>query len=267
MNKYTSLFLLILLYWSCEKREILDIDFPQENDIFCELIGIPEQGFFGNMSRITSANTPIYTPITADDECQINIYENNVLIYDQTLINASDIYIPYPIDIDAEYRLVCNCKNESIRSKAPQSAPAAVHINDSSAYRFFVDSLNLHVVDINYNINHQAQTDAFYYAYLEQVAPFPAYLNPSNLSQLTLAPPNTSASTIQRYKRLPSLNFNDQFASVLLISMDKDLFQYTRNIYQLEQIPNDEIANHNGNLEGGVGYFGIIQFDEVFLPL
>lgn len=253
--------------WACEKREPLDVGFPSEKGLFCEVIGIPSVGFFGHISRISETSPAVYAPISVEDECQLNIYENDVLVYDEMVLYGSNIGIPYAIDTAATYRLTCDCKDYQLRSKAPKEVPPPLEINNSSAYRFFVDSLNTYVVDVNYSIQNNGTSDQlFYYAYSERLS-FSSN-NPffESLGSATFGVP-TLSSTIGRYKRIPSSGFSESYAIVTAISVDKDLFQYSRNIQQLGQIPNDDIANHHGNLEGGVGYFGVVQIREKVLPL
>lgn len=267
MNKYIYIFVLGLCIAACEKREEIHVDFPHENDLFCEIIGVPAQGFFGQITKINSVTSTYFNPISGAEECTLSIYEDNTLIYNQLVNDGSYIFIPYNINENSDYELNCNCKDYHIQSKTPKTAPPNIVLNNSSAYRQYVDSLGLNVVDINYDISYSQQEDLFYYAYNEILSSSPLFFDYNIISTAELGIPTSENNDIHRYKRLPSTNFSDYFANIFVVSIDKDLFQYTRNIRQLGLIPNDDIANHHGNLEGGVGYFGIIRVAEQYLAL
>jgi len=236
----------------CEKRIPLDTPFPYVEDlIFCELIGIPNVGFQGVIQSVNSISTNDNFDISA---VKLTIYEDDHIVYNQFLVD-SKIEIKYVVKHDFEYAIKIEYLDQTIVSSRKVAAPE-IEINDFEYQNNYIESLGLEVASLSYSCG--GNTDSLYYINIDELVSPPfngVSFGISDLPKLLLGGKQAAVS-----KRLPNPNRKDYIQSIV-ISIDHEAFQYYKLSSQLGSIPNDMIDGHQGNLEGGIGYFGVIDFD------
>ena len=263
MNKIISfIFLLMLLVTmiGCEKRMVLDKDFPHESSkLFCELIGFPERGFIGTISKIKTVQGKESTSVSV----QISIWEDNKLIIDEMI--HDDFLIPYNVDVNHNYKMEINYKNAIIRSQSSSVILPKMEMNNFLATNDFIDSLGIHVIQAQFDFkNSESITDSIYY-----VPNFSLNLLNDDFTKIGefMKPKSILPNKTVYFNRRIANQFNYHAFRMNLFIIDRALFEYLKYIVQLGQIPNDNIEGHHGNILGGVGYFGIINYDSRFVYL
>jgi hypothetical protein len=250
-----TMFLLLVLLSACEKRVLVETAFPFEKDrIFCELVGLVGTGFIGTLTQIQ----PVGTPGPDHQGVKVIIREGESIIFNQTPDSAFFIF-PYNIQDDSYYSLEILYKDQVITSKENQKASPFFPIETLSCQNEFIDSLDFEVATVDFHFTTQGTLqDDYYYTFNIELISNP--LTPINIFGTEPAENIGGNSTKFISQRVPNL-LNDTIARTTLISLDKAFYQYLKNIKLLGIIPNDDIEGHQGNLEGGIGYFGIVNYD------
>lgn len=258
--KYVFIGILLVTIVGCEKRMVLKKDFPHESSkLFCEIIGFPVRGFVGTISKIKSVQGNESTSISA----HLLIWENNKLIIDEMV--QDNFLIPYNVDVYHNYRMKVNYMNTEISSQTSSVVLPKIEMNNFAATNDFVDSLGIHVIQANFDFsNPEMITDSIYYVpnfslnlFNDDFTKIGEFMKPKSIL------PNKSVY----FKRKIANQFSYHAFRMNLFVIDKALFEYLKYIVQLGQIPNDNIEGHHGNITGGVGYFGIINYDTRFIYL
>ena len=256
MKKYPFLLMIVSLLWACEKRILLDTEFPHaEERVFCEVVGFVNLGFFGTVTQVQEVTTDIID----HQNLKVIIREENSIIFEETLTLPA-LFFSYPVKNDINYSIEILYKNQTIKSNQSKMASPPLFIENLIVENNFIDSLGFEVATIAFDFTSPPNTnETLYYTYQIE-------LSPDNPSTMLDPYGNNPADTVS----ITSLNFiekrianmtNHTFAHVGLLSIDKPFFQYLKNIKQLDIIPNDNIEGHHGNLDGGIGYFGVVNYD------
>ncbi len=254
-NKRISLMLMILsLCISCEKRIPIDADFPYEsNRLFCEIIGVPDLGFYGQINQIKAVQSS--PPLTTN--YQLTITEDGTTII-EVAGSLSNFFLPYNILAGKKYSLQLFYDTQLIES-GQTTAPDKISINDLNASNDFIDSLGFNVVSYSFNARPtNASNPDQYYSHTAQL--LQNISSPIDFFNIEEGAKLDHATTNHIQQRLPNIS-NKKNLKISIIALDKELYLYLKNIKKLGIIPNDDIAGHHGNLRGALGYFGIINYD------
>ena len=252
-NKHL-LFAILLLCLSCEKRIPIEADFPYEaNRLFCEIIGIVDQGFYGqiNLVREVQSTTPLST------NYHLTIEEDGIIIIDTTS-SSTIFFLNYNIQPNKTYNLNINFNQQTVYS-TPVQTPDKITLENLSASNDYIDSLGFKVVTYAFDATPPNNTSEHqYFSYTAQLLQNLSF--PINFFDVEEGTSIKTGTTLHIRQRIPNLA-NQAFLKVGVLSLDQRLYQYLQNIKKLGNIPNDNIAGHHGNLTGGIGYFGIINYD------
>ena len=234
---------------------MLDTEFPYEKDrIFCEVIGLPGTGFFGTATQIK----PVESGDFEHQKVQVIIWEAGNIIFD-TVPPVSSFSLPYNIQNDMDYSIEVKYKDQIITSRQHKKAPPRFTIEALSVENEFIDSLGFHVTTTAFSFASPIGTgeELFYTYNIELLS-----IQTQSINIFGTEPGGNieAGTTTLVSSRLPNLS-DYALAQISLISLDKEFYQYLKNINRLGIIPNDEVEGHQGNLEGGIGYFGIVNFD------
>lgn len=256
MKKYSLILVMLSLFWACEKRILLDTAFPHaEERIFCEVVGFVNLGFFGTVTQVqeVASNT------IEHQNLKVIIREESSIIFEETL-TIPTLSFSYPVKNDINYSIEILYKNQKIKSNQNKMASPPLFIENLIVENDFIDSLGFEVATITFDFKAPSNTNEdLYYTYQIELSPD----NPSTILNPYGNNPADTVSIINPNfitKRIANMT-SYSFASVGLLSIDKPFFQYLKNIKQLNFIPNDNIEGHHGNLDGGIGYFGVVNYD------
>ena len=245
-------FLFSISIWSCEKRIPLDTEFPHaDNLLFCELIGIPNVGFRGNIMPINKIEKNTHFDIST---IKLTIFEDNHIAYSQFLTD-SKITIKYVVKRASQYFIKIEYLDQVITSPIKKAAPE-IHITSFEYQNEYIDSLDIEVTSVTYTCGGDA--DSLYYINVDDLVSLPIDEAPFGIAELPKLLLNGKQTSIS--KHIPNVNHEDYIRS-LVLSIDHDAFRYYKLSAQLGSISNDNIDGHQGNLKGGIGYFGLIDFD------
>ncbi len=253
MLKIISVWIIVSFFFSCEKRMDLETEFPFEKErIFCEVIGLVETGFFGTITQVQ----PVESIRMEHQPLRTIIREEGRIIFNDMLY--SDVFnFVYRIKDSTNYSIEIIYKNQMISSPDENMASPDIFIKNLVVNNEFVDSLGFHVANFNFAIFVPPQAQS-YYSYVTEV--IPSLLVSINLIGAEPTEKFSDGTTVHITKRIPNIQ-NYPYSRTTLFSIDKSLYQYLKNIHLLGNIPNDDIEGHQGNLDGGLGYFGIVNYD------
>lgn len=245
--------MLTFLSIGCEKRIPVAVDFPyEEHRLFCEILGIPDKGFYGRISLINEVQSNGILPA----DYHLEIMENGITVWEFNS-SLSQFFLAYEVKRDKQYSLFLAYDGQSVTSPSV-TAPSPLLLENMTAQNEYIDSLGFKVVTYSFDASPTAPTTEQYFTHAAQLVQSAAIeLNPFNINEVGII---TGGEVAHIQQRLP--NFQDEkYLKVGLLSLDKPLFQYLKNIKKLGSIPNDNIAGHQGNLTGSIGYFGVIEYE------
>lgn len=247
------IFIISCLFTNCEKRIPIDADFPYETDrLFCEIIGITELGFYGQINLINE----VQSSSSLSTNYHLTIEEDGISVIDTTS-NSTVFFLAYSILPDKTYNLNIKYKQQTIYSTQVQT-PAKILLKNLTATNDYIDSLGFNVVTYSFDATPTNASSDQYFSYTAQLVPDSN--TALNLFKVEEGVRLDNSSPTHTQQRIPNFA-NYAFLKTGLLSLDQVLYQYLKNIKKLGNIPNDDIAGHHGNLTGGIGYFGIINYD------
>ena len=246
--------ILLVLTFSCEKRIPLEAEFPyEEGRLFCEVLGISEQGFLCTIAPVQAIQATTSLPARYD----LIIEEDGLTIF-ELHSDQSSFFLPYQMSSDKDYTLHIEYKGQDIYSQ-PTRMPAKIQLTNLEAGNDFIDSLGFYVASYAFDAEPTAPAEPEqYFAFTSQLVFTPAVTIDWFDIEEGIRIENGATQHIQQ--RIPNQN-NYQYLKAGLLALDKHLYQYLKNIKKPGIIPNDHIAGHHGNLTGAIGYFGLVNYE------